>query len=176
MGSKQPFAKCCANKHWRASLSQHRMKPILAGLRMLIRYLGSWHFVAVPRHRKGELAAFTTLHLGILHQIQPCFLQKVPQLSATCKRRDLARRCRLWSRGSCFVLKMSVLPLRLRSLKEGALQVYPYTCTSHGHAPTYPLLCSAMDCSCAEITTGGELKGRVERKRRKVTNKAINVQ
>jgi len=44
---------------------------------MLIRYPGSWHFVIVPRHCKGELAAFTTLHLGILHHIQPCFLQQV---------------------------------------------------------------------------------------------------
>ena len=154
MDSKLSFARCCANKRWRASLSQHRIKP----------------------HPLGWVK-------DILHEISPCYFTSDTTLLFTAGTSAL---CYLQEEGFSLQMQAAVLgellcPKNVSFASEvekpegGSSASAPYTCTSHMHAPTYPLLCSVMDCSCTKIK-GGELKARVERKRRKLTNKAINAQ
>lgn len=86
MDSKAAFCSVLCKQAWRASLSQHSIKAHPPGcVKDVNEVPGELTF------REGQLAAFTALYLGILHQIQPCFF---PQLPATCRRRDSAHRCR----------------------------------------------------------------------------------
>lgn len=152
MDSKDAFCSVLCKQAWRAFLSQHSIKTHPLGCAEDANEVpGELTF------SEGQLAAFTTLHLGILQQIQPCF---VPQLSATCKRRDSAHRCRRRWQGSYFVLKMSVLALRLNIVREGDLQ---------GHSGT-------LQCDGLQLYQNNK-KRRVKRqsgeeKRRKLINKS----
>lgn len=86
MDSKAAFCSVLCKHAWRALLSQHSIKPHPLGcVRDVNEEPGEMTF------REGQLAASTTLHLEFPHQTQPCF---VPQLSATCRRRDSAHRWR----------------------------------------------------------------------------------
>lgn len=73
MDSKAAFCSVLCKQTWRAFLSQHSIKPHPLGcVKDANEVPGELTF------SEGQLAAFTTLHLGILHQMQLCFVPQLP--------------------------------------------------------------------------------------------------